>query len=243
MALAVALITVLLVASFQFASRRESSIFTGGTTTGNSTTSASTTLSATTIEEVLGPCNCTVVIPWASLHSYNSISILTASSGSVVAANVTSERTVGEKVDPGYAGDFPANARVPVTLYNISVVQVLSVPKGSNLTAGDSFIITQIGGTYGATTMSVSGYPALTFGSEYVLFVGLPGSFLPWYYEGYVTVGGPQGLFYVEGGKVYSLNNMYPQADSWLPVKANGVPLTQFASEIQINSSSANISG
>ena len=48
-----------------------------------------------------------------------------------------------------------------------------------------------------------------------------------------VTTGGPQGLFRVQGGNVYSLDNTYPQADSWLPVKADGIPLAQFEAEVE----------
>jgi len=48
-----------------------------------------------------------------------------------------------------------------------------------------------------------------------------------------MTPGGPQGLFYIQGGNVYSMDNMYPQADSWIPTKVSGVPLSQFVQEIQ----------
>jgi hypothetical protein len=48
-----------------------------------------------------------------------------------------------------------------------------------------------------------------------------------------ITVGCPQGIFQVQGGKVYSLDNANPQDDAWLPLKVSGMPLAQFIQEVQ----------
>jgi hypothetical protein len=49
----------------------------------------------------------------------------------------------------------------------------------------------------------------------------------------FISVGGPQGVFIVQGGIVYSLDHLYPQDDAWLPLKVPGVPLAQFIQEVQ----------
>jgi hypothetical protein len=73
-----------------------------------------------------------------------------------------------------------------------------------------------------------------------VFFLGNPALNLDPYfvYHGIsvlASVDGPQGMFYVQAGKSYSFDNVYPQADSWLPIKADGVPLAQFVSDIEGN--------
>jgi hypothetical protein len=155
----------------------------------------------------------------------------------VVVANVASSWTV-------------SRSGVPVTLYNVTVISVLKdfaikVAPGQVITMGE------IGGSNANETMALEGYPTLTTGSTYVLFLGPAGGI----YESsgksvgpaapftqyvssssfntFMTEGGPQGLFYVREGNVYSLDNLYPQADAWLPVNVDGIPLAQFISELQ----------
>lgn len=83
--------------------------------------------------------------------------------------------------------------------------------------------------------MSITGYPTLSVGQSYVLFLAFRvcTNELADLFNASVTTGGPQGLFSVQGGNVYSLDNTYPQADSWLPVKADGIPLAQFEAMVQ----------
>jgi hypothetical protein len=215
---------------------------TSSSSTTSSESSAETTFT-TTSEHVFIPCNCSIDLSWA-WSIYNTLSSLTSTSHYVVVANVTSELTVGVNVS---ADDGPGvKGLVPVTGYNITVASVISdpFPGKPGLQPGDRLTVVQIGGTKSGMTMSVVGYPSLFVGESYVLFLTTYESLLPHFYgsinDGFtlITTGGPQGLFYIQGGNVYSLNNMYPQADAWLPVTANGVPLTQFVSEVQSISAS-----
>jgi hypothetical protein len=237
--------------SSSLSSSSTSSMSTSTSSMSTSTSSMSTSTSlnlgncpcgsttTTSITYVLNPCNCTLNIPWP--YVYQTTPGLAAASDYIVIANVTSISTVSQKPSLSQPGDSSAPPGViPVTFYNITVIQTIEPIGGppSNVTAGALLTVGQIGGVAGGTNMSVSGYPTLSVGSEYVFFLGVPGSFLTSYYVyhglgTFVTVGGPQGLFYVQEKKVYSLDNLYPQADAWLPVKANGVPLAQFVSEVQ----------
>ncbi|MDG6914132.1 MAG: hypothetical protein JRN14_02595 [Nitrososphaerota archaeon] len=163
--------------------------------------------------------NCTINPPW---QIYQTLADLTAASQLIVEANVTGAKIVGVR-------------GVPVTYYNLTILT--SIKSNSNISAGTILSMSQIGGTYNGTTMNLEGYPSLTVGSEYVFFLGDPGSFLAQYYSAFgtplISVGGPQGTFVVRGGNVFSLDNVYTQADAWLPVKASGTPLSQFASEVE----------
>jgi len=185
---------------------------------------------------LLYPCNCSVYpLPgraFPTLHDLVQDSV-------VWLANVTSTTTVSVK-------------GVPFTSYNITNIETLysdGIPN-SNAT-GHVAEVAWVGGTIGRTTMNGVGYPTLKIGSLYVFFFG-PYSFDPGasgfslgpppfgdYWNGFdgglaaATTGGAQGLFYVQDGKVYSLDNLFPQDDAWLPVKANGEPLSQFITEIR----------
>lgn len=200
--------------------------------------SGGSTTRITTTQDISCPTTCTLDVDWASLtHPYQTLGELAASSEFVFVGNVTATWTL-------------PSSGVPVNLYNITVVTTL---KGHPYTPNPIFQLGEVGGTLSNKTTTVSGYPTLTVGGMYILFVypaggvcctngtevlpnapfsfqvdeAFPGTLV------YVTQGGPQGLFYVQGGYVYSLDNMYPQADAWLPVKVPGVPLAQFIQEIQ----------
>ena len=184
-------------------------------------TSQTSTVIGTTIDYSINPAachgNCTLNPPWPTI--YETMSALVKASGYVGLARVTSVST--EDVDG-----------VPVRLYNITVIQNIIPNKYVN--TGSNLTVAQLGGTVNGITMNVNGYPTLVVGDTYVLFLELTETFLIQYYQlNLVTVGGPQGLFYVQNGQVFSLDNMYPQADSWLPVKAAGVPLAQFLQEVR----------
>jgi hypothetical protein len=178
--------------------------------TTTSTTSIGSTLSCTG--------NCTFNPPWPV---YQTMSALKEASPFVVVANVTSESVTSVN-------------SIPLTVYQLSVVENIEGP-GVNKSAGMMTLpMAQIGGTANGTTVSIEGYPTLSVGSTYVLFLNGPGSLYPSYYAGYLTsVGGPQGTFLVQRGGVFSLDTVYPKADVWLPIKANDVPLSQFIAEVQ----------
>jgi hypothetical protein len=194
----------------------------------SNTTSQTTTLNTITVYDIIpknSHLNCTLNdIPWPM---YDSLANLIDSSKLVALANVTSATTVAVR-------------GVPVTHYDVTIIKIFVSNPTGNATAllGSSLVIAQIGGTLNGTTMNVQGYPTLAVGGSYVLFANYAG-FLAEYYEiNLMTIGGPQGLFYVQNGNVYSLDNMYPQADAWLPVKADGVLLAQFVAEVQAASGS-----
>jgi hypothetical protein len=209
------------------------------TQSGNSATSTSSTSSSTFYYDSISPCNCTVTIPQPKV--YQNLSALESNSLLIVVANISSALTIGV---PSQNPQVNSTAVVPVTYYNFTVIETLE-DSGGIATSGTIVLsVVQIGGIADGTNMSVNGYPTLAVGGTYVLFLAFPGTFFVDYYEyrtantpailpSFITVGGPQGLFYIQQGDVYSLNNMYPQVDSWLPVTADGVPLAQFASEVQ----------
>ena len=183
--------------------------------------------------------NCTFILPWQSLATvFPTLSALVNASVVVAVANVSSVWTV-------------SRSGVPVTLYNVTVITLLKdffVP----VSTGEEITFGEIGGTNANESFALSGYPRLDVGSTYVLFLSPAGGI----YEGngqppigadapfsdyvssssiitYMTEGGPQGLFYVQSGSVYSLDNTNPQADTWLQVKANGIPLAEFIAQVQ----------
>ena len=195
----------------------------------------------TSVEFVIDPArcgtNCTLNIQWLSLWpEYQTLTTLIGASTAVVVANVTSSQTSSVN-------------GVPVTEYHVAVVSDII---GTTPVIGTTLNVAQIVGTSGVT-MNLEGYPSLSIGGTYALFLsstvihstssgtestvqGVPfGSYIRAVGNGndLVTVGGPQGLFYVSGGKVFSLDNEFPQDDAWLQVKANGVPLAQFIAEVR----------
>jgi hypothetical protein len=181
------------------------------------------------------PDGCVVDIPWAGLYApYQNLSALAAASWFILVGNVTEAYTA-------------LSDGVPVNLYNVTVTELLKQPTNDLLpTFNGAVQVGEVGGTAtGYNNMTVVGYPTLKVGQTYVFFLtpsagadprspfmreinlSLPGVLVE------MTQEGPQGLFYVQGGKVYSLDMMYPQADSWIPTKVSGVPLSQFIQEIE----------
>ena len=177
----------------------------------------STLLTTVTHQSTLAPCsqNCTINLSWeiyASLHELKDASLF------IVVGNITSASTV-------------SSSGIPLTRYNVSVLE--NVKGGQNLTAS-VLSVAQIGGTVNGNALEIQGYPNLAVGGTYLMFLNYSGTFYPSYYgSSLMTVGGPQGLFPIHGGDVYSLDSAYPQSDAWLPVKVNGVSLSGFVSEIQ----------
>jgi len=205
--------------------------------------STSLTTSSSVSEEInweflVRPCNCSVDLSQKGWSQYDTLHDLAANSSAIIVGNVTSEETAGVNDSALFGGGkMPL---VPVTYYNVTVSSVLT--KGSGLEPGHSLIVPQVGGTIDHTTMNVTGYPTLSIGHSYVFFLTRD-THIPEIYADYlVTTGAAQGLFYIQGGKVYSLDNMYPKADAWLLVKAAGVPLSQFIAEVQAGMSSSTTS-
>jgi hypothetical protein len=197
----------------------------------------------TTKLDFLYPCNCSYNLGWA-WPAYNTLSELKSASGTIVVAEITSTRTLGVNISYFPSPVYPApRSPIPVTAYNITITTVLF--GGPDLKPGVDLTVAQIGGAANGTTMSIVGYPTLSVGLSYIFFLSPSSdvlgavSELATLYDAVspsftlITTAGPQGLFYVQGGMVYSLDNMYPQDDAWLPVKADGVPLAQFILEVQ----------
>jgi hypothetical protein len=188
------------------------------------TTRSSSTLLGTSTYVFINPANCkgncTLDLPWP--QTYETLSGLRAGSSLTVVITVTALSTT-------------AIDGVPVTRYNATilqdVVEAKYAPPGTNLT------LAQIGGSVNGTTMRVRGYPTLTAGGTYLVFLARASLASPFLNNLYgldlFTIGGPQGLFYVANGNVYSIDNMYPQDDAWLPVKVPGIPLAQFIQQVQ----------
>ena len=195
--------------------------------------SGSSSLSSATIGTSTGwyifACNCTLDLnkDWPE---YATMRDLASSSQAIIVGNVTSEHTIG--VDDSFEFAGPGSAPlVPVTDYNVTITTVL-LDRGYGLVSGHWTIVPQVGGTFGHTTLNFTGYPTLSVGTSYVFFLTNQSPIKGVYY-GLTTTGAAQGLFYIQGGNVYSLDNMYPQADAWLPIKANGVPLSEFITQVQ----------
>ncbi len=203
-----------------------SSTIIGSSSSGMSSSSEATILSTSTSFEIaISLChgNCTLnYLPWST---YQTLNALTAASLYVVVANVTSALTL-------------SRGGVPVSYYNITVITTL-YPTSVSISSGYALSVSQIGGRANGTTMNLRGYPYLTKGVTYVFFLSFPSYLVNYYQEPnsnlstLTTTGGPQGLFYIQAGKVFSLDNMYPQDDVWLPLKVEGVPLAQFIAEVQ----------
>jgi|GEM_PF-3810370 len=188
-------------------------------------------------QDSLYPCNCSVVtVP----PLFPTLQDMVENSTIIWLANVTSVTVVAVK-------------GAPFTLYTIEAIKDLDAYPGEGpLPPGTLVDAFWFGGTANGTTMTPVGYPTLSVGGAYIFFlsagidsaIAVP-NLTPSYwqylpstpgttFEGgpMVTIGGPQGLFNIRDGKVYSLDNTYPQADSWLPVKVDGLPLSAFESEI-----------
>jgi len=206
----------------------------------------------TSVAYLFYPCNCSDDLTWA-WPTYNTLAALESVSEAIVVGQVTSAMTVGVNISAEeYALPPPVKGLVPLTGYNITATTILL--GGTYLKPGATLFVSQVGGMAGGTTMSVAGYPTLSVGQSYVFFLALPGCLnyvepaqneLAGLYDvlhpasALITAGGPQGLFPIQGGNVYSLDYTYPQADAWLPIKVSAVPLAQFIQEVQSAKTSA----
>ena len=214
-----------------------SSVSSGPTSVAGNQTIQIATTEGFFIDAQLCGSSCVLDAPWPELSPrYSSLESLRVASSYVVEANVSSLFTLDVH-------------EVPVTFYNITVIANLET--SPSVQPGYTFTLGEVGGTANGTTMTVKGYPLVAKGQTYIFFLAPSGGIqgggkvvtppdpLSAYVVGqgntftFTTVGGPQGLFPVQAGKVYSLDNTYPSDDEWLTVKASGVPLTQFVQEVQ----------
>jgi hypothetical protein len=221
-------------------SQSQSSVTVGTTSISASSSGHTETLRAAETYILPESCqNCVANVPWAEVTTtYPTLQNLENAASVAVIGNVTSASTVTVR-------------GVPVTLYEVTISTMLKNDSYfPALAAGMTIPVGQVGGAAGNETMALNGYPTLVQGDTYVLFLnpagGIvvgnsnsvnPGAPFEDYvgavgFVAYMTQGGPQGLFYVQGGNVYSLDNVYPQADSWLPIRVSGVPTSQFVQEI-----------
>lgn len=204
-----------------------------GTSTYISGSSTSSATMGTATAFTIFPCNCTVDLSHGIWPEYRTMQDLAPASVAIIVGSVTSERTIGVNESSSVGRNV---GLVPVTDYNVTVTTVLFDSGnhfGIDISPGYWTIVPQIGGTFGHTTMNVTGYPTLSVGASYVFFLAYQSSIQPNLYNGLTTIGATQGLFYIQGGNVYSLDNMYPSADAWLPVKADGVSLSEFITQVQ----------
>jgi hypothetical protein len=121
---------------------------------------------------------------------------------------------------------------IPTTDFS---VYVNGTVKG-NVSVGSTILVRQVGAILsGNRTISDQDDPMMSIGSNLILFLEYPRQTLNGPIQTgspFFITGGPQGRFVVKSGLVYSLDTIN-QADSWIHVKANGIPIDQFVSQIQ----------
>lgn len=83
------------------------------------------------------------------------------------------------------------------TMHTINVIEVL---KGNNT---DSIVVRQDGGVYNGETIRVKDEPMMKVGDELVLYLAYNPSA-----ESYVVMGGPQGRFLIQDGKLYHITEL-----------------------------------
>lgn len=247
-ALVVLILSSIVIATFLVKNQANSLTSSSSSVASTSTTrsSQSTALSISFGDPVFPkscPNGCVVNFSWPDSSTvYSSMPSLINASWFIFVGNVTGAWTTIVENDP-------------ITLYNVTATETLKIVDSFGyipMIGNNSSQVAEGGGKAGNNTYSLEGYPTLTVGATYVFFLSPSGDVnAPFadranisYPPGLVlmTPGGPQGLFYVQGGNVYSLDNMYPQADSWIPTKVSGVPLSQFVQEIQADVNSTTTS-
>jgi len=217
------------------------------TSTASTASDQTNTITATAANSYhAGQCSpaCTLNINWVEdAPAYPTLKALANSSELIVLGNITASRA-------SFSGGFL------VTLYDVSIVNPIKAPAGLD-TVGAVFQFGQVGGSASNETMVLGGYPSLHIGQIYVLFaepsggeLSLPSDdvignappipFAPVVNQAsglaqpFISLGGPQGLFYIANGSVYSLDNMFPNSDGWLPLKLDSVPLADFVNEVYV---------
>jgi hypothetical protein len=122
--------------------------------------------------------------------------------------------------------------------FTLHTVRVERVIKGSLPTeSSETIIVLQTGGQVDGTMLEVSDDPLMKPGDTLILF-------LERYQQGFadklagtvfVPLGGPQGRFYLQSGRVYSAGEVYPRAELVTRhLKTGGVAEEQFVMQVQL---------
>ncbi len=126
--------------------------------------------------------------------------------------------------------------------YSVFTFNIIKYVKGSGPTTID---VDDSGGVLGSITDADPASPLLISGGSYVLFlfnnwIPCPSSPRPAaciipptpLSTTFGIVDGPQGKFLVQNGLVYGFKTLYPADDYYLAFDANGVPISQFLSQV-----------
>jgi len=133
------------------------------------------------------------------------------------------------------------NATIPI-IHSVFTFNIIKYVKGSGPTTID---VDDSGGVLGSITDADPASPLLISGGSYVLFlfnnwIPCPSSPRPAaciipptpLSTTFGIVDGPQGKFLVQNGLVYGFKTLYPADDYYLAFDANGVPISQFLSQV-----------
>jgi hypothetical protein len=133
-----------------------------------------------------------------------------------------SELVIHGVIDSSYIdADFDATGiEMPdvYTRFNVTIKEAL---KGNP--TSDTMMVTQYGGVYNGATFKVKDVPLMEVGDEVVLFL----TYNPTA-KSYVIMGGPQGRYQIQNGKLYHLSELDESIElvtPWLHVK--GVDATK----------------
>lgn len=127
-----------------------------------------------------------------------------------------------------------AEGNLPFTFHTVRVERVI---KGTPpVDSSQTIIVLQTGGQMDGARLEVSDDPLMKPGDTLILF-------LEPYRQGvahrfgagvFVPLGGPQGRFYLQSGRVYAVGELHPRADLVTQhLKTGGAAEAQFISEIQ----------
>ncbi len=108
----------------------------------------------------------------------------------------TSELVIHGVIDSSFVeAKFRSNVK---TRFTLNIVEVL---KGTH--TSDTIIVTQDGGVFEGETIRVKDEPLMKVGDEMVLYLAYNPSA-----ESYVVIGGPQGRYLIQNGKLYHLTEL-----------------------------------
>lgn len=116
--------------------------------------------------------------------------------------------------------DHPNAGHIQLTDFDVTVERTM---KGK-LQVGDTIKVSQFGGP--APYARAEGDPIMKAGEEYVMFLVYDPTL-----EAHGYLGGPQGKFLVEESKVYSMDNVDPEAD-FVQIRVKDKPIDDFSSDI-----------
>lgn len=151
---------------------------------------------------------------WANL--YQNIEELTGSSDLVV------KGTIVDSISYEYKLSEPTFTPLLLTNYTFKIEQVI---KGD--LDRDLITIKMTGGTLNGRTVVFRGDPLMKKGDTVILFLR---KYTP---DNYYILGGPQGRFVIQKGKVYSLGEVDKSAEALTShLKTGGISVNQFINSI-----------